>query len=680
MLAILLTATIGALLLLTIYSVSQRTLRARAGEALAAEQERFRITLANIGDGVITTDAEGRVTGLNAVAGQLCGCALETARGRLLTEIVQVQDESTRQPVTNPASRALAQGTTVGRASHILIHPDGREVPIEDRAAPIQDEQGRITGSVLIFREVPPGHPSGSEDLRQVDAASFLASIVESSEDAIIGVSLEGIIQSWNNAAERLYRYAASEVVGRPVTMLIPSDRGDEEGQIIARILAGQRISHFDTVRCDRNGRSIPVSLTISPVRDKTGAIVGTSKIVRDITEAKDAERRIYSLMSELREADARKDEFLAILAHELRGPLAPIRHRLEILRLADDNPPLREESLRRVDQQVTQLVRLVDDLLDVSRITRNKLELRRETLDLGGALHQAVEIAKPLAETQGHQVIVSIPMQSMMIEADPVRIAQIFGNLLHNACKYSDPGATIWLSAERQGSDVRIAIRDNGIGIAPEVLPHLFELFTQVSSRPERTQGGLGIGLTLVRRLVAMHGGSIEARSEGLGKGSEFIVHLPLAQSRTGIAAAAPRNVLQGSPSRRILVVDDNDETAESLVMLLRLLGHETEMANDGQAALAVAERFSPEVMLLDIGLPKVSGYDVCERIRRQPWGRQIVIAAVSGWGQDVDRKKSADAGFDYHLVKPLDFTLLLRVLSEPRPQGHDLRPEAIR
>ena len=672
MLAILLSAAVGVTLLATLFYLAQRTLRDRKewADVLADQRERFRVTLASIGDGVITTDVDAKVTYLNAVAEAVSGWSSEAAQGKPLEEIFRIINESTREPVVNPAFRALTEGAIIGLANHtILIRRDGSEVPIDDSAAPIRDEHGRVTGCVLIFRDVSDRRVIEMENLRQVDAARFLVSIVESSEDAIIGVSLDGRIQTWNGAAERLYLYSASEAVGQPITMLIPKDRKDEEDRLIARIIAGERISHFDTVRCDRNGRAIPVSLTISPVRDDKGQIVGTSKMVRDITEAKEAERRIYSLMSELREADARKDEFLAILAHELRGPLAPIRHRLEILKLAGDNPPMRKESIEKVDQQVVQLVRLVDDLLDVSRITRNKLELKRETLELGDAITQAVEIARPMAEAQGHKVVVSVPMQSMKIDADPVRIAQIFGNLLQNAYKYSEPGATVWLSVERQGSDVRISIRDSGIGISPELLPRIFDLFTQARTKSDRTQAGLGLGLTLVKQLVTMHGGTVEARSEGLGKGSEFIVRLPLASARTGMAVAGPIAALPVAPTRRVLVVDDNSETADSLVVLLRLLGHDTEIAYDGLAAVEAAERFGPDVILLDIGLPKLNGYEVCQRIRREPWGERIVIVAVSGWGQEADRKKSRDAGFDYHMVKPLDYTLLLRVLADPKP-----------
>lgn len=674
MLAILLTAGIGVALLVSVFYLAQRTLqdRQRWGDTLAIQRERFRVTLASIGDGVITTDVDARITYLNTVAEQVSGWTTAEAQGKPLTEIFRIINESSRQPVANPAYRALSEGVIIGLANHtLLIRKDGSEVPIDDSAAPIRDEHGRVTGCVLIFRDVSDRRLVEMENLRQVDAASFLVSIVENSEDAIIGVSLDGKIQTWNGAAERLYLYSTAEAVGQPISMLIPNDRKDEEDRLTARIVAGERISHFDTVRCDRHGKSIPVSLTISPVKDEHGEIVGTSKIVRDITEAKDAERRIYSLMSELREADARKDEFLAILAHELRGPLAPIRHRLEILKLAGDNPPLRKESIEKVDQQVVQLVRLVDDLLDVSRITRNKLELRRETIELGDAINQAVEIARPMAEAQGHKVVVSVPMQSLKIDADPVRISQILGNLLQNAHKYSDHGATVWLSVEPLGSDVRISIRDSGIGIAPELLPRIFDLFTQARTKSERAQGGLGIGLTLVKQLVAMHGGTVEARSEGLGKGSEFVVRLPLASARTGVAVAGPLAASPGAITRRVLVVDDNSETADSLVVLLKLLGHDAEIAYDGLAAVEAAERFHPDVMLLDIGLPRLNGYEVCQRIRQEPWGKEIVMAAVSGWGQDADRRKSAEAGFDYHMVKPLDYTLLLRVLADHTRQG---------
>lgn len=669
MLSILLTAGMGGALLVAVFLLTQRSLRERqrSAEVLRDQRERFRVTLASIGDGVITTDINANITYLNAVAEQVSGWSLEQATGKHLDQIFRIINETTRLPVPNPAYRALQEGVVIGLANHtILIRRDESEVAIDDSAAPIRDEQGNVAGCVLIFRDISDRRLVEMENLRQVDAARFLVSIIESSEDAIIGVSLDGMIQTWNNAAERLYHYSTSEAVGHPITMLIPNDRKDEEDRLIARILKGERISHFDTVRCNKEGHSIPVSLTISPVRDNHGEIVGTSKIVRDITEAKEAERRIYTLMKELREADTRKDEFLAILAHELRGPLAPIRHRLEILKLSGDNPPLRNESIQKVDQQVLQLVRLVDDLLDVSRITRNKLELRRETLELGDVLNQAVEIARPLAESRNHKVIVSVPMQSMKVEADPVRLAQIFGNLLGNAHKYSDDGATIWLSVERVGDDVKVSVRDSGPGIAADLLPRVFDLFTQGRGQSERTQGGLGIGLTLVKQLVTMHGGTVEARSEGAGKGSEFIVWLPLELGKPKSGSASAALAVPVTPARRVLVVDDNAETAESLVMLLKLLGHETELAFDGVAAIEVAEQFQPDIMLLDIGLPKLNGYEVATRIRQETWGDNILLAAVSGWGQDLDRQKSAEAGFDLHMVKPLDYTRLLQVLAE--------------
>jgi PAS domain S-box-containing protein len=669
MLAILVTAGMGGALLIAVFLLTQRSLRERrrSAEVLRDQRERFRVTLASIGDGVITTDVNANITYLNAVAEQVSGWTLEQARGKHLDATFRIINETTRQPVPNPAYRALREGLIIGLANHtILIRQDGSEVAIDDSAAPIRDEQGNVAGCVLIFRDISDRRLVEMENLRQVDAARFLVSIVENSEDAIIGVSLEGIIQTWNNAAERLYHYTTSEAIGHPITMLIPNDRKDEEDRLIARILRGERISHFDTVRCNKEGQSVPVSLTISPVRDKEGEIVGTSKIVRDITEAKEAERRIYTLLKELREADTRKDEFLAILAHELRGPLAPIRHRLEILKLAGDNPPLRAESIEKVDQQVLQLVRLVDDLLDVSRITRNKLELRRESLELGDVLHQVVENARPLAESRGHKVVVSIPMQSMRVEADPVRLAQIFGNLLGNAHKYSDDGATIWLSVERQGDDVQVSVRDSGPGIAPDLLPRVFDLFTQGRGQTDRTQGGLGIGLTLVKQLVTMHGGTVDARSEGTGSGSEFVVRLPLLHGKPKSGTTAAPLAVPVTPARRVLVVDDSAETAESLVMLLKLLGHETEVAFDGLTAIEVAEQFQPDIMLLDIGLPKLNGYEVCARIRQESWGDGIRLAAVSGWGQELDRQRSADAGFDLHMVKPLDYTRLLQVLAE--------------
>jgi PAS domain S-box-containing protein len=371
-------------------------------------------------------------------------------------------------------------------------------------------------------------------------------------------------------------------------------------------------------------------------------------------------------LYQALRDADRRKDEFLATLAHELRNPLAPIRNGLEVLRLAGANSEMAEQSRSMMDRQLNQMVRLVDDLMDVSRITRNKLELRKERVSLATVIKSAVETSLPLIEQAGHWFSLALPSEPIYLDADLTRLAQVFSNLLNNAARYTPAGGTISLTGRIGEGSVEVRVKDNGLGISADALPKVFEMFSQVDSNRERAQGGLGIGLTLVRRLVEMHGGSVEARSEGSGRGSEFIVRLPIVNRADPPILAAADEGLSAKNKRRILVVDDNVDSAMSLRMMLDLLGHESAIAHDGLAALEVAEKFQPDVILLDIGLPTLNGYEVCRRIREQPWSQQMAIIALTGWGQDEDRRRSSEAGFDHHLIKPVERASLEKLLGE--------------
>ncbi|MFL5329494.1 MAG: ATP-binding protein [Gemmataceae bacterium] len=368
-----------------------------------------------------------------------------------------------------------------------------------------------------------------------------------------------------------------------------------------------------------------------------------------------------------IREADRRKDEFLATLAHELRNPLAPIRNSIEIMKQAKSEPALIERARTTMERQMAQMVRLTDDLLDVSRIARDKLDLQLAPVTLSQIVEPAVEAIQPMINTAGHNLMVTLPKEPIRLYADQIRLTQVLDNLLTNACKYTEPGGQIWLTAERVGDEAIIRVQDNGLGIPADMLPRVFEMFAQVGHSIDRAQGGLGIGLTLVRRLVKMHGGSVEALSEGPGQGSEFVIRLPAGKDEGTVAvhemdgqATAPST----PPSRRVLVVDDNKDSAESLAMLLQMSGNETRLAYDGLEAVQAAEQFRPDLVLLDIGLPKMNGLEACRRIREQPWGKGVVLVALTGWGQESDRQKSKQAGFDHHLVKPMDFTALTKLL----------------
>jgi signal transduction histidine kinase/ActR/RegA family two-component response regulator len=383
-------------------------------------------------------------------------------------------------------------------------------------------------------------------------------------------------------------------------------------------------------------------------------------------------------LYEELREGDRRKDEFLALLAHELRNPLAPLRNALQIMRLSGDGEG--EANVRdMMERQVRQMVRLVDDLLDVSRITRGKLELRKERVELATVMQTAVEIARPLIEAGGHELTVTLPKQPVHVDGDLTRLAQVFSNLLNNAAKYNEPGGHIRLTAERQGSDAVVTVKDTGVGIPADMLPKLFEMFTQVDRSLERSQGGLGLGLNIVRRLVEMHGGSVEAHSDGHGKGSEFVVRLPVVFVQTAQAQPACGEC-HGTPAGpcKVLVVDDNVDSATSLGLMLRLMGHDSRTAHDGLQAVDVAGSYRPDVVLLDIGLPKLNGYDVARRIREQPWGKEMKLVALTGWGQDEDKRQAKEAGFDHHMVKPVDPAALEKLLGKfcPVPAGEAAQP----
>jgi PAS domain S-box-containing protein len=403
----------------------------------------------------------------------------------------------------------------------------------------------------------------------------------------------------------------------------------------------------------------------VNPLKDEQGRILywfGTNTDISDIKRMEQA----------LRDADRRKDEFLATLAHELRNPLAPLRNAVQILKMPRLDAATVERSREMMERQVHQLVRLVDDLLDVSRVMRGKIELRKEQVELATVVARAVETVQPLMEAQGHDLTVSLPDESLPLDADPVRLAQVVGNLLTNAAKYTEANGRIWLTAQREGNEAVLRVRDSGIGIAPDMLPHIFELFVQVDHAATRSQGGLGIGLTLVKNLVEMHHGTVEAHSAGLGKGSEFVVRLPLSalarEEPEGREVTEQRQVTAFS-GHRLLVVDDNTDAADSLAMLLRLQGHEVRVAHDGPSALTLVKGYRPELVFLDIGMPGMDGYEVARRLRQQPGFENVRLAALTGWGQQEDRRKSKEAGFDHHLVKPIEPTALDGLLAHLKP-----------
>jgi signal transduction histidine kinase len=382
------------------------------------------------------------------------------------------------------------------------------------------------------------------------------------------------------------------------------------------------------------------------------------------------AEQAVRESARRLEEADRRKDQFLATLAHELRNPLAPIRNALHFMQLRGSRDPDMQNARDMIDRQVRQMVRLVDDLMEVSRITLGQIQLQCEPVSLAIVITNAVEVSHPLIDSARHRLLVELPDESLYVEGDSTRLSQVLQNLLNNAAKYTPPGGQISLRAERDGEHAVIRVSDTGIGIPPAMLDRVFEMFTQVDRGSSLSQGGLGIGLALAQQLTQMHGGRIEVSSAGEGRGSEFSVRLPLCSLPTAVQVADRAGALYRPDRRRVLVVDDNVDGAESLRLNLEIQGHDARAAYDGAAALALADEFRPEIMVLDLGMPKVDGYEVCRRVRGLPWGDGVTIIALTGWGQERDRRRTLEAGFDHHLVKPVEPQWLTKLIAEiPSP-----------
>ncbi|AGA26041.1 PAS domain-containing hybrid sensor histidine kinase/response regulator [Singulisphaera acidiphila] len=607
---------------------------------------------------VYTTDRDGRLTLFNQAAVELWGRRPEIGKDLWCGSFRIFRTDGTPLPHDQcPMAVTLREGRSVRGEEIVVQRPDGLRFHILPYPELLRDQSGAIVGAINMLVDVT--------DRKRADMDRIhLAAIVESSDDAIVSKTLEGVITSWNKAAERIFGYTAQEIIGKPIALLIPPGQANDLAHILGQVRRGERVDHYQTKRRAKDGRIIDVSLTVSPVLDTTGNIVGASKVARDITAQKHIETALATSEEQLREANRRKDEFLAMLAHELRNPLSAISSAVQVARKSVLDEPL-AWSTEVIERQSKHLTRLIDDLLDVSRITQGKIQLRNEVVHIGPILNSAVEVVRPLMEERKHELNVSFRPGPLRVHADPVRLEQIGVNLLTNAAKYTTTGGRIWLTAEQMGDDIVIRVRDSGVGIPPEKLTQIFDLFVQDDRSLARSEGGLGIGLTLVKSLVEMQQGTISASSDGRGKGSEFTVRLPAVTSATGETAKAKPAIGTGGPASRILIVDDNADTAKGLARLLRLLGHDIRTANDGPEAIAVVQSYRPDIVLLDIGLPGMDGYEVARRLRNDETGSDCVIVAISGYGQEDDRRRGREAGFDFHLVKPVDPDALLTLLA---------------
>jgi PAS domain S-box-containing protein len=819
----------------------------RPAEASARpEGDVLDVTLASIGDGVIVTDAAGRVTFLNPVAEQLTGWSAAEARNASFAEVFRIVNEYTGASVDHPVAKVIKSGGIVGLANHtLLVSRDGRRIPIDDSGAPIRYE-GALVGIVVVFRDVTERRRAERERAR-------LAAIVEGSDDAIASKTLDGIVTSWNPAAARLFGYAPDEVIGKSIRLIIPPELQAEEDAILGQLRRGERVDHFETVRLAKDGTRLDVSLTVSPIRDPSGAIVGASKILRNITARKrsaerlreeiqvrellgnaaqavigaqlDLERvvqvitdaareitgaafgaffynirdgrgesyRVYTIsgapleafsrfpqprntrvfgptfrgeasvrsaditadpryghnppyygMPEghlpvrsylavpvkaasgevigglffghpepgvfteraeqlvaavaaqaavavesarahqalqreidqrkkaeqaLSEANRQKDEFLAMLAHELRNPLSPIRNATELLSHMLPSDSDVQTVLGMLKRQGEHLSRLVDDLLDVSRITTGRIHLKCKPTDLAAVITQAMETVESQVREKQHRVsITALSYEPLYVEGDFARLVQCVGNILANAIKYTEAGGEILVRTRGDKDSAFIEISDTGGGIPPELLPHVFDLFVQNDRTLDRAQGGLGVGLAVVKRLIEMHKGEVTARSEGLGRGSTFEMRLPRIARPAPIPPVAERPEVQ---PRRVLIVDDNADAADSLALLLEFEGHQTLAVYNANDALASMESFKPDVAVLDIGLPEMNGYDLARQMRKMPQLEAMRLIALTGYGQKEDQERARAAGFDGHLVKPVTLSALEQAIGGGSPAG---------
>lgn len=637
-----------------LHTVVEIALHRHQTERLLRESEqRYRSLFEYNLDAIFSLDAQGRFVTANPAAERLSGYTTEELKERHFLELCMPE---LREVAKDSFRDAICRQCRDFELS--MSRKDGARRDLFITGAPVIVD-GEVIGVSCLARDITE-HKASERALRESEQR--LKAIVETAVDGIITIDERGTVESVNAAIEPLFGYPVAEIVGRNVSQLIPEPyRSEHDGALARYLKTGDR--RVIGVRREMRGRrkdgsEFPMELSVTETC--LSDLCFFTGIIRDITERKQLENQLI-------EADRKKDEFIATLAHELRNPLGPIRNAVAVLR----QEGLEERSLSWcrdvIERQVGQMARLLDDLLDVSRITSGKLAPSLERLELATVLDQAREATKALIDEHHHKLTVSLPPEPIWLDADPIRLVQVFSNLLTNAAKYTEKGGHIQVAAERCGNEIVVSVKDTGIGIAAKHLPHIFDMFSQVESALNRSHGGLGIGLSLTKNLVEMHGGSITAQSDGPSLGSEFVVRLPVIEtSPVGAGPQGTERAMSATRLYRILVADDNRDCAESLALMLEFDGHEVRIAYDGAEAIQAAEAFRPDIVILDIGMPKLNGYDACRNIREQPWGQNMVLIALTGWGQDKDKRKTQEAGFNYHLVKPVESNQLMNLLAE--------------
>lgn len=646
----------------------------RALDALRESEERFARFMRHLPGLAWIKDLEGRYIYANEAAEKAFGTPRDELYGRTDTEVFPPETaarfgENDRRALASEGgiltTEILEQEDGIRHSSLVskfwIPGPDGRP--------------GMVGGVAFDITELE----QAQEALRASEAR--LRVTAEAVPGILFTATPDGQLDYLNRHFHELTGVPVESAKGRGwLETLHPDDLTRVERRWTAALRTRGAYEARQRIRA-RDGSYRWMLARALPVLDGTGEVVKWIGVAIDVDDSVRAEEALKS-------ADRRKNEFLATLSHELRNPLAPLRSGLELLRLASADGEARERVRQMMERQVGQMVRLIDDLLDISRVTTGKIALRKERVELAAVVDAAVEATRPEMEASGHALTVSLPPGPIRLEADPMRLAQVLHNLLSNAVKFTEPGGRIRLSATREGGEVVLRVRDTGVGIAPEALPRIFEMFEQAHPSRESSARSLGIGLSLVRALVELHGGRVEALSQGTGRGSEFVVRLPLPGEDAGRSeprpqkpaaveglgeAAAAEGSREATPARRVLVVDDNRDAAESLAVLLSLMGHETRTAYDGPGGLEAAAGFRPDVALLDLGLPGMSGYEMARAMRVTPGLEGVVLIAVTGWGEEAARLRSREAGFRHHLVKPVDIPELKRLLTSPDPGPPD-------
>ena len=606
-------------------------------------------------------DPAGRILSWNAGAERIKGYAPEDILGRHFS-VFYTPDAVQRGWPEEELRLATREGRFEDEGWR--LRKDGTRFWANVVITALRDVDGKLLGFSKITRDLTERRMH-EEALRQAEERFRL--LVEHVVDyAIYMLDPEGMITSWNAGAERITGYMRDEVRGRHFSCFY-TDEDIEAGRPWEELATARREGRAEdeSWRVRKDGRRFWARVVVTAVHDAEGRLRGFAKVTQDLSERRH--------LQDLEKAARNVNEFIATLAHELRNPLAPIRNAVEVMAKLAPGDPAHAALRDTIDRQSGQMARIVDDMIDISRITRGGLSMSRAPVDLTEALRRALETAAPLVEAGQHRLEVDLAPEPLMVEGDVYRLTQLIANLLNNAARYTPPGGSIWVSARREDGAALVQVRDNGRGIEPDMLERIFDMFVQGRSPIERVGSGLGVGLALARRIAELHHGSLCAHSGGENRGAQFTLRIPLlaaARATQPSPAEAPAPVVP----KRVLIVDDNVDAATTLELLLRSLGHQTRAVHDGAQALRVATEFRPEIVLLDIGMPGLNGYDVARRLRELERGRALRIVAVTGWDQEADRARAHESGFDLHLVKPVDPEILTRLLSGGGSNDHTL------